>query len=69
MSLLEAISPSAKNLLRREKTISDIIARDDEPPEAMKPTRYRVWLETLSASDLAEYHRIVKKCHPKKKAA
>ena len=55
--------------MKRETIINDIIQRDDDPPEAMKPARYRAWLETVSESDLADYYRIVKKCHPKKKAA
>ncbi len=63
MSLLEAISPTARTVLKRDKIIKDIIERDDDPPMTRKP--YRAWLEFLSADDLVEYHGIVKKCHPK----
>ena len=52
--------------MTRARRIADIIARDDEPTAGMTPKQYRAWLKTLNDDDLKEFHRLVKKYHPKK---
>lgn len=66
MSILEAISPTARDLLRQRAMIDEILRRDTTPPE---PTRkkYRAWLQSLELGDLKDFHKVVLLEHPKRK--
>ena len=62
MSALEALSPTAKQLLQKPKLIDAVIRLDADPPMETE-TAYRGWLETLLPWELEEYHGIVVKEH------
>lgn len=49
---------------RRKQIINDIIERDDDPP--LTGPGYRLWLESLTRTELSEYYELVKLEHPAK---
>jgi len=66
MSILEAISPTARDLLRQRAIIDEIVKRDTTSPFRTHKA-YRAWLQSLELGDLIDFYKVILLEHPKRK--